>query len=143
MTPSGRRFLIYCSGMKYLGIDFGTKRVGVAVSDETGGIAFPRITIENDDSLMTQLVQVIHKEKIGTVVVGDTRAASGAANSASSAADLFIAELTRVVSVPVERGFEAWSSVEASRYAPKGRARDDASAAAIILQRFLDTRAGK
>ena len=129
--------------MKYLGLDYGTKKVGTALSDEGGTIAFPRATLPNDENLLLKIKGLVEVEGAGAIVVGDTRAASGAPNQATDAAESFIEALRRLVEVPVERGFEAWSSVEASRYAPKGRARDDAAAAAIILQRFLDMRAGK
>lgn len=125
--------------MKYLGIDFGTKRLGLAVSDDAGSIAFPRDIVPNDSKLMGVLRDLITAEKIACIVVGDTRAASGAANQASAAADVFMETLKKETNLPVERGREAWSSVEASRFAPKGHARDDSSAAAIILQRFLDS----
>ena len=123
---------------KYLGIDFGMKRIGLAVSDDSGSIAFPRETIGNDEKTLGHILTLIEREKAGAVVVGDTRAASGAANIASLSADLFIEELKEATPLPVHRGFEAWSSIEASRYAPKGKQHDDSAAAAIILQRFLD-----
>src|SRR3989344_5440097 len=125
----------YTNVMKYLGIDFGTKRVGVAVSDDTVGIAFTRETMTNDAQLLPHLVQLIEAEKIGRIVVGDTRSHGGRENPVSAEADKFIEELHQATGLPVERVFEAWSSIEASRYAPKGREHDDASAAAIILQR--------
>ena len=128
--------------MRYLGIDFGLKRVGLAVSDENCSIAFPREILDNDDQLTERILNVIKDEHIGGVVVGDTRAASGEPNIASLSADLFIEELKSATAIPIHRGFEAWSSVEASRYAPPGKKRDDAAAAAIILQRFLDSHAG-
>ena len=104
--------------MRYLGIDFGLKRIGLAVSDEAGSMAFPRETIAADDDAIKRVIGLITAEHIGAVVVGDTRAASGAPNIASLAADLFIEELREAVDTPIHRGFEAWSSVEASRYAP-------------------------
>ncbi len=125
--------------MKYLGIDFGLKRVGIAISDTSGSIAFPREIFENNDALTQRIVKLIADEHIEGVVVGDTRAASGAPNVASLSADLFLEEIAEAVAVPIHRGFEAWSSVEASRYAPPGKRRDDSAAAAIILQRFLDS----
>src|SRR3989344_4072238 len=125
--------------MRYLGIDFGMKRIGLAISDDAGSIAFPRETILNDEKTLEHILALIEREKVGAVVVGDTRAASGAANIASLSADLFIEELKEATPLPVHRGFEAWSSVEASRYAPKGKQHDDSAAAAIILQRFLDS----
>ncbi|HWP61064.1 MAG TPA: RuvX/YqgF family protein, partial [Candidatus Paceibacterota bacterium] len=129
--------------MKYLGIDFGTKRVGLAVSDPAGSIAFPREIVPNDDNLFPYLVRLLDEENIEAIVVGDTRAESGSANQASGAADVFIEQLSRVTSMPIHRGREAWSSVEASRFAPPGKMRDDSAAAAIILQRFLDTNTKK
>ena len=126
--------------MKYLGIDFGTKRVGIAASDDEGTLAFPRTILPNDEKLVPAILKMIEQEQIGAVVVGDTRAASGQANIASLSADLFIEELKEATPLPIHRGFEAWSSVEASRYAPPHQRRDDAASAAIILQRFLDMR---
>ena len=58
--------------MKYLGIDYGAKRVGIAISDAEGSIAFPRTTLLNDGKMLPQLAKLIEEEKIGTVVIGDT-----------------------------------------------------------------------
>jgi putative Holliday junction resolvase len=124
--------------MKYLGIDFGLKRVGLAISNEEGTFAFPREVVPNDDQLTERILTFVKDEHIGAIVVGDTRAASGAPNIASLSADLFIEELKAATPVAIHRGFEAWSSMEAARFAPKGQKHNDASAAAIILQRFLD-----
>jgi|SRR3989344_8369713 len=125
--------------MRYLGIDFGMKRIGLAISDDAGSIAFPRETILNDEKTVEHILELVKKEKVDVVIIGDTRAASGAANIASLSADLFIEELKSAIAIPIHRGFEAWSSIEASRYAPKGKEHDDSAAAAIILQRFLDS----
>ncbi len=129
--------------MKYLGIDYGAKRVGIAVSDAEGKIAFPRTTLPNDEKLFPQVMNVIEEEKIGTIVVGDTRSHGGRDNPVTAEADGFVAALQVAITVPVERGWEMWSSIEASRYAPGQKGHDDASAAAIILQRFLDTKGTK
>lgn len=126
--------------MKYLGIDFGTKRVGVAVSDAAGTIAFPRATLPNDAQLFSQLEELVKNEKITCIVVGDTRSHGGKDNPVTAGAEEFVVALQKALPVPIERVWEMWSSIEASRYAPEGKGHDDASAAAIILQRFLDTR---
>lgn len=124
--------------MKYLGMDYGAKRVGIAVSDEGGRIAFPRATLPNDETLLRQLAEIIRKEKIGAIVIGDTRSHGGAENPVTPEADAFATALTQEMALPVERVWEAWSSIEASRYSPGEKGHDDASAAAIILQRYLD-----
>ncbi len=129
--------------MKYLGIDYGTKRVGVAVSDAAGTIAFPRATLPNDAQLFSQLEELVKNEKITCIVVGDTRSHGGKDNPVTAAAEEFVVEIQKEFAVPVEGVWEMWSSIEASRYAPEGQEHNDASAAAIILQRFLDTRGTK
>ena len=107
--------------MKYLGIDYGAKRVGIAISDAAGTIAFPRATLPNDAQLFPQLAELITNEKIGSIVVGDTRSHSGKENPVTAEAEAFVAALQKTFDVPIERIWEMWSSIEASRYAPKGK----------------------
>src|SRR3990167_11247704 len=102
--------------MKYLGIDYGAKRVGVAVSDAAGTIAFPRATLPNAAQLFSQLAELITNEKIGNIVVGDTRSHSGKDNPVTAEAEAFVAALqTSMSDIPVKRVWEMWSSIEASR----------------------------
>ena len=124
--------------MKYLGIDFGSRQIGIAISDEGGTMAFPRTEIPNDKNVKEFIARMIEEEGVGAVVVGDTRAFNGGENRITEQADRFIAELTKLVTVPVHVALEGGTSVEAARFAPKGHTHDDAAAAAIILQRFLD-----
>ena len=121
-------------------MDYGRNRVGVAVSDAAGTIALPRAPLPNDAQLFSQLAEVITNEKIGNIVVGDTRSHSGKDNPVTAEAEAFVAALQKAFEVSVERVWEMWSSIEASRYAPEGKEHNDASAAAIILQRYLDMR---
>jgi putative Holliday junction resolvase len=128
--------------MRILGIDYGAKRLGIAVSDAEGGFAFPKSVIANDANALGAILALIETEKIGAVVVGDTRAATGAENPVTFEADRFCEELEEQLEIPMHRAWEAWSSVEAGRFAPDGK-HDDSAAAAIILQRFLDSRPKK
>lgn len=125
--------------MKYLGIDYGAKRIGVSTSDEAGSFAFPKETLPNDVTTIDRIKKMALQCGVEAVVVGDARAASGADNPITSEADAFAESLKMHLRLPVHRVREAWSTVEASRFAPKGKEHDDAAAAAIILQRFLDT----
>ena len=129
--------------MKYLGIDFGTKRVGTAISDAAGTIAFPRTVFPNDGKLFSALKKMIEDEKVEAIVVGDTRSHGGGDNPVTAEAETFVSKLEAETKLPIERVWEIWSSIEASRYAEKGNEHNDASAAAIILQRFLDTRGAR
>jgi putative Holliday junction resolvase len=124
--------------MRYLGLDYGAKRIGIAVSDADGGFAFPRETLPNDRTAIDRLRKVVKEEGIQAVVLGDARAANGARNPVTAEAEQFAKSLESHLRLPVHISWEAWSSMEAGRFAPKGRGHDDASAAAIILQRYLD-----
>lgn len=124
--------------MRYLGIDYGTKRIGLAFSDAEGSIAFPKKTIALSETVIEDLGALILKEEIGGIVLGDTRALNGEANEVTEAADKFADKLQMHTGLMVHRIFEAWSSQEAARFAPKGKKHDDAAAAAVILQRYLD-----
>ncbi len=126
--------------MKYLGIDYGAHSVGFAVSDSGGMIAFPHDVVPNNQTLLPFILERIEKERIGAIVVGDTRVLSGAANPITAEADEFIKVLREKAGIPVETIWEMWSSIEASRFAPKGEEHNDASAAAVILQRYLDSK---
>ena len=126
--------------MKYLCIDYGSKRLGLAVSDAVGTIAFPRTTLQNNDQLMEEIQKVIQEETVESIVIGDTKSHGGATNPVSDEADAFAETIQKQTGLPVERSWEAWSSIEAGKFAPKGHEHNDAAAAAFILQRFLDMR---
>ncbi len=126
--------------MKFAGIDYGTQRVGVAISDAGGTIAFPRIVLHNDAGLIDALTTLLQKESVKCVVVGDTRSHGSKENPVTVRLTSFIAKLEGA-GFRVKSMWEAWSSIEASRYAPEQKSHDDAAAAAIILQRYLDIHA--
>ncbi|OGG77746.1 hypothetical protein A3B35_01140 [Candidatus Kaiserbacteria bacterium RIFCSPLOWO2_01_FULL_54_24] len=121
--------------MRYLGIDYGAKRIGLAISSEN--IAFPRGVIPNNASLFATLADIIKKERISAIVVGDTRSFGGLENPITKEAEDFVERLTAETGLHVVSAGEAGSSIEASRYAPNEQKHDDA-AAAFILQRYLD-----
>lgn len=124
--------------MRYIGIDYGTTNVGVAVSDAGGAFAFPRATLRNDGALIGALAALARTEKADAFVMGDTKAQSGADNDFTARAESFAQKLAEQTTLTVHRVREDWSSFEAKRFAPEGSAHDDSAAAAIILQRFLD-----
>lgn len=125
--------------MRYLGIDYGAKRIGIAISDDAASFAFPKETIPNDVTAIDRLAKMVHEEKIDSIVMGDTRAMNGIDNEITEEAMRFKDALEAHVGLSVSVAREAFSSMEAARFAPKG-AHDDAAAAAIILQRHLDAR---
>lgn len=123
--------------MKYLGIDFGTKRIGIAISDETGEFAFPKSIIPNSSVAVKKIATIAKEEEVAGIVIGDSVATNEEQNDIGSAVELFSHKLKDMVFVPIIFEREDFSSVEAHRYQTEVGHRDD-SAAAIILQRFLD-----
>src|SRR3989344_4174998 len=123
--------------MKYLGIDYGDKRVVVAVSDETGKLAFPYEVITNSKDLFDDLIKIIEKEGIEGVVVGESLDSDGRPNIIQKDIDEFCANLKAKSNLPVMLEQEFWTSVQAKSITGENKMHD-ASAAAIILQSFLD-----
>jgi putative Holliday junction resolvase len=122
--------------MKYLGIDYGTKWVGVAISDEDGSFAFPKAIFETPDAL-SSIDALCKLESVGSIVIGESVATNGQPNDLANAVNIFRAKLAMATEIPIFFEREGFSTVEAHRYQVVAGRRDD-SAAAIILQRFLD-----
>lgn len=138
--------------MRVLGIDFGAKRIGLALSDATGMLASPWQAVDGGAPLAAaervgRLAAglVAEEDGLAAIVVGLPRRLDGADNNQTPLVRTFAAELARVTSLPVILQDERLSSVEAeSRLAMRERdwrkrkAKLDAAAAAIILQDYLD-----
>lgn len=137
--------------MKYLGIDFGSKKIGIAISDEAGHIAFPRLVLQNTPGLVEKVVDLIKDEGVDGIVIGQSVNLDGAKNPIAKEANDFEMDLQRVVNVNVFLEKEWLSSSEAWRASggfphPRNAKNNvqrndvdiDAKSAAIILQRFLD-----
>jgi putative Holliday junction resolvase len=122
--------------MKYLGIDYGTKRVGIALSDEGGSFAFPKDIVPTAGAI-AYIESLLKEGDITSIIVGESLATNGQENDVVVMARSFAKKLELVTSVPIVFEREGFSSVEAHRYQTKKGSRDD-SAAAVILQRFLD-----
>jgi putative transcription antitermination factor YqgF len=66
--------------MKYLGIDYGTKRVGLALSDDGGTLAFPHAVLENTIGLTAAIEDIIRSEKIDEIIMGESVGLDGTEN---------------------------------------------------------------
>ncbi len=123
--------------MRFLGIDYGTKRIGLATSDEKGILAFPKEIVLNDSNSFKKIGEIIKAENISEIVVGESTNFSGKLNVLSARIRIFVGELKERFKLPVHKQKEFLTSVEARRYQNAGE-QVDASAAALILQRYLD-----
>jgi len=125
--------------MRILGIDYGTKRIGLAVSDENERLAFPKEIVKNNGELFGKIGAILAKEAILEVVVGESLDFASLPNALMKEIEFFIARLERKFKISVHREKEFLTSVEARRYRnPLQSDQVDASAAALILQRYLD-----
>lgn len=123
--------------MRYLGVDYGTKRVGIAVSDEGGTLAFPYAILDNNKTLLEKVEDICSRESIETIVVGESVDYKGNPNAVMKEIEQFIVELRARVAVPIvtEREF---LTTQQARFFQQEKERVDDSAAAIILQSYLD-----
>lgn len=128
--------------MRYLGIDYGSKRVGLAVSDDGGTMAFPYAILENNKRLLGEVVAILEKESLETIVFGESVDYKGNPNFVMKSASEFVERLKKATPVPVvyEREF---LSTQQARFFQKDKKRVDDSAAAIILQSYLDRKNNK
>jgi putative Holliday junction resolvase len=130
---------------KLAGIDYGAKRVGVAISDTAQSFAFPKTTLTNDDSLLDTISELVDAEEIEGFVLGESDNPAGGMNAIMRRITIFAEALKVRTGLPVFAVSEAYSSAEARRaLEEKVRSRADAktpvdaAAAAIILQTYLD-----
>ncbi len=122
-------------------MDFGTKRVGFALSDEAGRMGFPYAVVPNDGRLIDYVREVIVQKKVDVLVVGDSKDFSGQPNPVMGKAKDFIRTLERTCDVEVVWEPETMTSQEARRdidgVYTKSHIGVDSSAAAIILSSYL------
>jgi putative Holliday junction resolvase len=141
--------------VKYLGIDYGTKRIGIAVSDETASLAFPLGTIKAGENALREVIEVARENAIQKIIIGESNNFNGEANPVMKYILLFKQKLEDAEFL-VELEPEFMSSMAAARqFAPPTPSRLrgtgdgsrkahpsqenlDSSAAALILQNYLD-----
>lgn len=136
--------------MRLLGIDYGTKRIGVALSDEGARLAFPHATLTNDKQLIPELRAIIDQYEVGKVVVGESKDLQMKDNRLMEDVEYFVAELAQKTGLPVELHPEFLTSVQVSkthfqlseRHKDRGFEKPkqlDAQAATVMLQHYIDS----
>lgn len=123
--------------LKYLGVDFGSKRIGLAISDDTATVAFPYKTVLNGPKVIEEILEIIKFEHVERVVLGESKDKDMKDNPIMNL-------ITEFKSVLEEKGIdvqfhsEIFSSAQVVSTMGQQNKAIDASAAAIILQSYLD-----
>lgn len=135
--------------MKYLGIDYGSKRIGVAVSDESATLAFPLGVVAAGSGALQEVLDIIKENGVKIAVMGESLSFKQEKNPIMKEAEAF-AEKLQAAQVAVVFEPEFLTSAQATReegksHRPRQREQAkgesdklDASAAALILQSYLD-----
>ena len=134
--------------MRILALDHGTRRIGVAASDELKLIAQPLeyILAEPTAEFLARLKQIIAEKEVELILIGMPRNMDGSYGPAAQKVQAFVAALKTEVSVPIKTQDERLTTVQANRSLLQANVRRDQrkekvdmTAAAILLQSYLDS----
>ena len=122
-----------------MGIDYGEKRIGIAMTDPEGRIAFPRKVIFNRETRLVfdELKTMIEEEKASKIIVGLPLSMDGQETEISGKVRLFVEKLAKFINLPIEFENEILTSHMVQRFGVPQEHTDEA-AAAVILQSYLD-----
>lgn len=134
--------------MRILALDHGTKRVGVAISDEMQMIASPLefIPAEPFADFLARLKEIIREKQVEQILVGMPRNMNGSYGPAAAKVQEFVAVLKETIAIPIKLWDERLTSTQANRFLiqaevrrDKRKEKVDKTAAAILLQSYLDS----
>ncbi len=123
--------------MRYIGIDFGSKRIGIAVGDSENNVAFPKCVVLNDKETILAIKKIITEEKIGEIVIGESKNLDGSDNPIMKKIKVFVEEIKKETNLPIHFEPEFFSSKQASQIQGENEMLD-ASSASIILGSYLN-----
>jgi len=121
--------------MKVLGVDYGKKWVGMAISDDERKMAFPYETLENNFKLFSRLNEIIKKEGVYKIIIGLPLNKKMKATNQTTEVENWAEKLIKEVDLPIDFENEIFTSKVADKYEAKNR---HSAAAAILLQSYLD-----
>ena len=122
--------------MRLLGIDYGHKRIGLAISDESRTLA-RELTILSPSDFWKQILSIIKEHQIMTIVLGWPLNMKGEETKKTFEVKDFKSKLEKLIEIPVQIMDERLSSQMAG-HLPGGKQNADSLAAQIILQNYLD-----
>lgn len=126
--------------MRYLGIDYGDRRIGIAISDEEGRFAFPKMVVRNEWlEVREKLSTLIQDNKINIFVVGLPQNFRGEDTKQTQKVRVFAERLKKELGAEVVFENEVLTSRQIEKTGASTKAMIDASSAALILQQHLNT----
>jgi len=137
--------------MRILALDHGTKRIGVAISDELKMIAQPLeyIPAEPFADFLKRLKEILKDKEVELILVGLPRNMDGSHGPATLKVEAFVAALRNAITIPIQMQDERLTSVQANRVLLQANVRRnqrkekvDKMAAALLLQGYLDAKGG-
>lgn len=119
---------------KILALDYGEKRIGVAITDPDQTVAFPRTVWKGKSykEVLAELATLIHEEGIEKIIVGFPLALSGEKTAQTRETEIFIETLSQL-EIPIVTMDERWTTIQADLTGG-----DDSVAAQILLKTYLD-----
>ena len=131
--------------MKILGIDWGTKRIGIAISNMSAKIAFPRPYIKNNKKAIEEIMTIISKENIKLVLVGIPLMENGGESDSTFDATKFFEKIKNKAKIDVQQFDERYTTRIAENVLEsfgmkwqKSREIKDSISAVIMLQGYID-----
>lgn len=122
--------------MRILGIDYGSKRVGTALTDDKGMMAFPHVVFPNNIQLVPSIEKLIQEKEVGAIVIGYSLGRDGKPNKIHESVEEFMTDLTLATGLPIYLEPEQYTTQEAARFQGKSD-KIDAAAASIILNSYI------
>lgn len=123
--------------MRFMGIDYGTKRIGIALSDEAGQFALPRVVLANSKKVVAEIAAICRAEEVGKIVLGESRNFKQQANRVMKKITPFKQALAVATGLAIDYEPEFLTSRAAAREIGVDDFLD-ARAAALILKSYLD-----
>jgi putative holliday junction resolvase len=131
--------------MKILALDYGTKRIGVAISDFSQKIAFPREYIANTPDALTKIAAIVQQEDVELIILGNPKSLKNTETAMTKEVHNFLESLQNKVTIKLQLLDERLSSkhmekelIKADFSRQKRKETIDSSAACFLLQGYLD-----
>ncbi|MEW5907820.1 MAG: Holliday junction resolvase RuvX [Patescibacteria group bacterium] len=120
-----------------MGIDYGEKRIGIALSDENASFAFAHNVLENNKNVIRKIKKICKENNVRKIILGESIDYNGRPNPIMEKIEKFKILLKKETNLPIEYQTEILTTQEARHFQKRSK-KIDASAAALILRSFIE-----